>query len=76
MSIYEVTDADIKSVLEIDNLDDALFPLQEIAKVESGDVAGMVFSGYEDQYVEWHNGAPEKREAMIRHWIDTEKLYA
>jgi len=71
--IDKITDHDIAAAVAIDDLDSACAMLQAIAGIADGGVAGVVFS---DIDFDWPTATAKGREAMIRHWLATERGYA
>jgi len=76
--ITNITEADVESVLNVDDLDNALFPLQELAQIDDGGIASQVFSGLDehgrDSYEQWHKGTADERRAVIMEWMRVETI--
>lgn len=73
MSVTKVTFGDILTSAAIDDIDEALLPLMTIAGIESGDVAGVVFSGGE--FETWPTTSKSERIKMLAHWLAVEHRY-
>ena len=53
------------------HLDDATSAIRNILGVTSGDVAGVVFSGFD-----WNDASIDDRQAKLRKYVKTECRYA
>ena len=73
IGVDAITDADIKTAVAMADLDAACLHLQNIAHVDDGGIAGMVFS---DTEFDWATADAAERERMIRQWIATERAYS
>ena len=73
IDLDRITDHDIAAAVAMDDLDSACGMLQAIAGITDGGVAGVVFS---DIDFDWPTATARAREAMIKHWLATERGYA
>lgn len=55
------------------DLDEALYPLQAAAKIDTGDAAGIFFSGPHGD--NWPTATVEERLAILREYIEFERLH-
>ncbi|MGE0602189.1 MAG: hypothetical protein AB7O46_00200 [Xanthobacteraceae bacterium] len=68
MTIDAIRARDILGASLIDDLDAALLPLQVIAGIDAGDVAGQVFAGFD-----WKAATRAQRLDRLRVWIAAER---
>ncbi len=67
-----IRDSDIATAVAMNDLDEACAFLQGIAGITTGDVAAACFS---DVTFDWSRSGLAEREAMIRNWLRTERVY-
>ena len=65
--------ANVRSAASEEHLGDALSELMLIGGIDTGDVAGIVFSGMEEG--EWEDMELEDRVTRLRTWLQTEAMY-
>ena len=70
-----IADKLLAQTIAEDNLNDASFMFQSAIGIDSGDVAGLVFSG-RDWDSEWPLASPNRRIEMMSHYIDVERTYS
>jgi len=70
----KITDADIAKAAANPDQNAALADLQDIAQIESGDVAAQVFSDMDED--EWRSASVAEREEKVRDWLRIELSYA
>lgn len=68
MTIEAVTLNDLLKSVEKSTVDDALLPLQVIAGIDSGDVAGQISAGFD-----WTKASSGERLAKLFAWINAER---
>lgn len=72
-NISVLTDSDLEAASAVDDVDRALYGLQEKAGITDGGVAGMVFAGgYEAR---WARASRNERLSMLREWVRVENAY-
>lgn len=70
-----ITDKLLTRTIAENDLNDALFMFQNAVGIDSGDVAGLVFSG-RGWDTEWPLASPDRRIEMMNHYIDVERIYS
>jgi hypothetical protein len=71
MTIDAIKPSDILTAIRFDDLDKALSYLQIIAGIDSGDVAGQVFAGFD-----WRSADYPKRVEKLKIWLAAERTYS
>jgi len=66
-TLRNIKESHIATAITTDDLDAALAPLQRLAGITEGDVAGVEFSGFD-----WKAATPSERYWRIRHWLAAE----
>lgn len=74
INLKAITPEMIKTASLVDDIDDAIRPLQEAAGIEDGGLASVVFSGILDHDT-WPTATPEDRIEGIENWIKLEEIY-
>jgi hypothetical protein len=74
-NLNKITAADIARAAQVDDIDDALRPLQDIAEIDDGGVAAHAFSDMEDVENDWRKLSQPEREERIRDWLRLETSY-
>lgn len=69
--LERITPEAIAVAVKNDDLDLAIAPLQNLAGITDGGVAGISFSGND----EWAAMSAEEREAEIEHWLEHEWIH-
>lgn len=69
-----ITEKLITEAVKTDDLNDALYRFQNAIGIDSGDIAGVVFSGGWDD--EWPLATIERRREMMDHYISVERSSA
>lgn len=64
----------VAAAVATDDLNDALYQFQNAIGIDSGDVAGVVFSGGWDD--EWTTASLARRHEMMTHYVATERASA
>lgn len=67
-----ITPEMIEAAVRQDDLTEALIPLQDAAGIDTGDLAGVFFSGEKNDSV-WRAAAPETRAAWLREYLALEQ---
>ncbi|RDK06086.1 hypothetical protein DN412_33250 [Cupriavidus lacunae] len=60
----------------VDDLNEALYPLQRAAGIDAGDVAGVFFSGNDKNESTWATASPAVREQWLQEYLDLERWTA
>lgn len=71
VNVDRVTEMMLTAASHEPDLDRALYPLQCAAGIDSGDVAGMFFSGARGDI--WPKAPTDARLAMLRDYLETER---
>lgn len=70
----------LQHVATISDLDDAALAIQTELGIEDGDLAGIFFSGRDDQdrlwWDAWPSMSPEARRAKLDEYVENERLFA
>ena len=72
MGKINFSDFNFDNVVEIEDLDDSMFKVQEMIGIDDGGVCGIYWSGIEDK---WVNGTKEERLQHIEGYIKLENTY-
>jgi hypothetical protein len=70
MTVRNVTLGAIHAASKVDDIDDAIAPLQAVAGITDGGVASIAFSGFD-----WTGATPTKRLGEIVRWLMLERHY-
>lgn len=70
----QITEKLITEAVTTDDLNDALYRFQNAIGIDSGDIAGVVFTGAWDD--EWPLTTIERRREMMDHYISVERSSA
>jgi hypothetical protein len=70
----QITKKLITEAVTTDDLNDALFRFQNAIGIDSGDIAGVVFTGVWDD--EWPLATIKRRREMMDHYISVERSSA
>lgn len=71
MPLDAIMQDDLTAAAEVDDLDAALAPLMAKAGIVTGDVGGVVFSGFD-----WPAAQPAERLEQLMRWMDAERAYS
>jgi len=65
----------IEHIINIDDLNDAMYELQGMINQDDGGVCGIYFSKYDDADEEWENAPREIRLQMVYEYLELEASY-
>lgn len=67
--------ASIDQAIHEQNIDDALSKVQKIAGIETGDVAGLFFSDFDNPYEAWSEADTLARRNILKDYLTIEAQY-
>uniref|UniRef100_UPI003F494579 hypothetical protein n=1 Tax=Cupriavidus necator TaxID=106590 RepID=UPI003F494579 len=76
INLSVITHAMIDAAAQVNDLNDALYPLQRAAGIDSGDVAGVFFSGDGKSETTWTIASPAVREIWLEEYLSLERRLA